>query len=91
MRYLPQPSNNSQSKEVIVGDESSAMCPPWYWLGENGTCQRGSTLYGVVDFDNGTGQTSLQGFYWREIFLFSQLKLLNSFSSLKISARSTFC
>ena len=62
VRYLPQPSNNSQ-KEVIVGDESSAMCPPWYWLGENGTCQRGSTLYGIVDFDSGTGQTSLQGMY----------------------------
>ena len=63
MRYLPQLSNNSQSKEVIVGDESSAMCPPWYRLDENGTCQRGSTLYGIVDFEDGTGETSLQGFY----------------------------
>ena len=38
-------------------------CPPWYRLGGDGRCHSGNTLDGVVEFQEVTGQTRLQGLY----------------------------
>ena len=49
--------------EFNSGLVPGVACPPWYRLGGDGRCHSGNTLDGVVEFQEVTGRTRLQGLY----------------------------